>query len=452
MRCALASAAILVLLSAAAPAGAAVPGTDGRVLFSSGGDLHSVLPDGSGLQALTTTPDVEEAQASWSPDGSRVAFRVGRADTTDVLQIAVMNADGTGRKTITSGDHHSSQPSWSPDGSQLVFRRSMPGFNLSGDVWMMGADGSSPHQLVALTGDERYPSLSPEGRRLAFTTHTTTPDDVEIATADVGSGAVTVLTDNAVFDSSPSWSPDGARIAFERGPAGDDPGNDIWSMAADGGDQRQLTTSAGLDEGPSWSPSSARIAFTSTRAGSSDIWTMAADGSDQRALAALPGGTKEESPDWQSLPIVPPITPPSGPATPPPAPGGTTPATDRDHDGLSDTRERKLGTSPLDRDTDDDGLSDGREVLRTHTSPLHRDTDGDGLPDGLELGVTRRIADPPGVVRGTRASRFRADADPRTHTSPVRRDTDRDGVSDGREDRNHNGRVDPGESDPLRRR
>ena len=264
-------------------------------------------PTAPGCRTLTTTPDVEEAQASWSPDGSRVAFRVGRAGTTDVLQIAVMNADGTGRTVITSGDHHSSQPSWSPDGSQIVFRRSVPGDNLSGDIWIMGSDGSSPHQLVALTGDERYPSLSPDGRRLAFTTHATTPDDVEIATADVGSGAVTALTDDTVFDSSPSWSPDGRRIAFERGPAGDDPGNDVWSMAADGSDQRQLTTAAGLDEGPSWSPSGTRIAFTSTRAGSSDVWTMAADGSDQRSLAALPGNTKEESPDWQSLPTVPPV-------------------------------------------------------------------------------------------------------------------------------------------------
>ncbi len=114
MRCALASTVLVVLLAAAAPAGGAVAGGDGRVLFSSGGDLHSVLPDGSGLQALTTTPDAEEAQASWSPDGSRVAFRIGRAGTSDVLQIAVMNADGTGRTVITSGDHHSSQPSWSP--------------------------------------------------------------------------------------------------------------------------------------------------------------------------------------------------------------------------------------------------------------------------------------------------------------------------------------------------
>jgi hypothetical protein len=62
------------------------------------------------------------------------------------------------------------------------------------------------------------------------------------------------VTSNAVFDSAPSWSPDGSRIAFERGPAGDDPGKDLWSMAADGTDQRPLAAAAGTQESPDWQP------------------------------------------------------------------------------------------------------------------------------------------------------------------------------------------------------
>ncbi len=306
---------LVVLAVTAAPAAAAFPGTPGRIVFSSGGDLHTALPGSPAVQDLTTTPGVEEAQAAWSPDGSRVAFRVGTAGTSDVLQIAVMNADGGGRTIVTSGDHHSTQPTWSPDGRQIVFRRSVPGVNLSGDVWIMGADGSAPRPLLTLPGDERYPSLSPDGGKLAFTTHASAGDDVEIAVAGSDGSGPTAVTDNAVFDSAPSWSPDGRRIAFERGPAGDDPGNDVWSMAADGGDQRQLTTTAGLDEGPGWSPDGSRIVFTSTRAGTSDIWTMDASGGDQQPLTTLPG--KEESPDWQALPVTPP-TPavPSSPVVP----------------------------------------------------------------------------------------------------------------------------------------
>ena len=89
--------ALVVLAVTAAPAAASFPGTPGRVVFSTGGDLHTVAPGVAGVQDLTTTPGVEEAQAAWSPDGSRVAFRVGTAGTSDVLQIAVMNADGSGR-------------------------------------------------------------------------------------------------------------------------------------------------------------------------------------------------------------------------------------------------------------------------------------------------------------------------------------------------------------------
>jgi dipeptidyl aminopeptidase/acylaminoacyl peptidase len=324
VRRALVATIVVLGLASAAPAAASFAGADGRVVFSSGRDLLTVQPDGSGLQPLTATPGVEEAQASWSPDSARVAFRVGTAGTSDVLQVAVMNADGSGATVLTGGDRHNSQPGWSPDGRQIVFRHSVPGSDLSGDIWIMGADGSSPHPLVALPGDERYPSFSPDGTRVAFTTRPGPSDDVEIAVARADGSAVAAITDNAVFDSSPSWSPDGRRIAFERGPAGDDPGNDVWSMAADGSDQRQLTTSAGLDEGPSWSPDGSRIAFTSTRSGSSDIWTMAADGTGQQPLTALPG--TEESPDWQPLPGGPAgaTPPPSVNAGVPPAPVPTT--------------------------------------------------------------------------------------------------------------------------------
>ncbi len=317
---------VTVLLAAAVSAGSAhatSPGAPGRVVFSADGDLHTVVPGSPAVTNLTATAGVEEAQAAWSPDGSRMAFRVGTAGTSDVLQIAVMNADGSGRTVVTSGDQHSTQPSWSPDGRRIVFRRSVPGVNLSGDVWVMDASGSSPQPLLALPGDERYPSLSPDGTGLSLTTRPSAGDDVEIAVANADGSGPAVVTDNAIFDSAPSWSPDGQRLAFERGPAGDDPGNDVWSMTPDGADQRQLTTTAGLDEGPVWSPDGARIVFTSTRAGTSDIWTMGADGGDPQPLTTLPG--KEESPDWQALPFPPPA---GGPAPSPPAPpaGGTAPS------------------------------------------------------------------------------------------------------------------------------
>ncbi|MBN8232186.1 OmpA family protein [Corallococcus macrosporus] len=134
------------------------------------------------------------------------------------------------------------------------------------------------------------------------------------------------------------------------------------------------------------------------------------------------------------------------------AQAGTDPRNrDTDGDGLSDGVEVHSGrTNPLDDDSDDDGLLDGNEdanhdgvTQATETDPTLADSDADGLTDGLELG----LAAPQGT--GTDPARFVADADPSTTTDPLKADTDSGGVWDGIEDKNHNGKVDPGETDPL---
>jgi MYXO-CTERM domain-containing protein len=117
-------------------------------------------------------------------------------------------------------------------------------------------------------------------------------------------------------------------------------------------------------------------------------------------------------------------------------------------------------TDPLDDDTDDDGLMDGTEdrngngrvdsdpiagtgtTATGETDPNVADTDGDGIQDGTELGLDR----PEGS--GTDMTIFRPDLDPDTTTNPLDTDTDDGGVPDGEEDRNFNGRIDPGEIDP----
>ena len=58
---------------------------------------------------------------------------------------------------------------------------------------------------------------------------------------------------------------------------------------------------------------------------------------------------------------------------------------DTDGDGLTDARERELGTDPSKMDTDGDTVNDGAEVNTYGTNPLNPDTDGDGFPDGVEI-------------------------------------------------------------------
>lgn len=132
-------------------------------------------------------------------------------------------------------------------------------------------------------------------------------------------------------------------------------------------------------------------------------------------------------------------------------PADDVPPVDTDGDGLTDAEEGTLGTNPRDADSDDDGVMDGAEPNPSsdtdgdgRINPLDPDSDGDAILDGTELGVG--IADEDtDVSRGN----FVPDADAANTTSAVSVDTDRGSVADGVEDTNHNGRVDPGERNPL---
>lgn len=130
--------------------------------------------------------------------------------------------------------------------------------------------------------------------------------------------------------------------------------------------------------------------------------------------------------------------------------------TDRDNDGLNSQLEKQYGTDPNDPDTDGDGAPDGVEVFNLHTDPLNPDTDGDGIKDGTEVHGHDHIM--PG------------------DTDPLSPDSDHDGLCDGYclidrlgqfctadynmrcidtgiwsgEDKNLNGKLDPGETDPTK--
>jgi hypothetical protein len=132
-------------------------------------------------------------------------------------------------------------------------------------------------------------------------------------------------------------------------------------------------------------------------------------------------------------------------------------ADDGDGDGIPDVVENASPcpdprTTPRanDADTDDDGIADGEEDTNKNgvknfgeTDPCRLDTDNDSIQDGTELGLTLND-----IGSDTDTAIFQPDLEPSTKTNPLDKDSDNDGLLDGEEDKNHNGRVDAGESDP----
>ncbi len=86
--------------------------------------------------------------------------------------------------------------------------------------------------------------------------------------------------------------------------------------------------------------------------------------------------------------------------------------TDRDLDGLNVQLEKQYETDPALSDTDSDGIADGVEVYALLTNPILRDTDSDGLIEGFEDRNRNGRVDP-------------------GETSPTNRDSDSDGLCDG---------------------
>jgi hypothetical protein len=122
---------------------------------------------------------------------------------------------------------------------------------------------------------------------------------------------------------------------------------------------------------------------------------------------------------------------------------------DSDSDNIPDNIEYIFCTDTNNADTDNDGIIDGVEDVNQNgiidpgeTNPCNPDSDGDGIQDGTELGYT--IVGP-----DTDTNVFQDDLDPSTTTNPLLSDSDADGYTDGEEDKNHNGRIDVGESNPT---
>ena len=108
----------------AVPAGATSPGTNGKLLFErpagNGSDLFSVGANGSGLARLTKRKGAE-GDASWSPDGSKIAVTCATNAEEGPYEICRMNADGSGYTKLTRHRKFSLAPAWSPDGTKIVY-------------------------------------------------------------------------------------------------------------------------------------------------------------------------------------------------------------------------------------------------------------------------------------------------------------------------------------------
>ena len=211
--------------------------------------------------------------------------------------IFEMNADGSAQHRLTPRESEDVSsparlffqidPAWSPDATEIAFASRRSG---TFDVYVMAADGTGTRRLTSGRSNDSHPTWSVDGARIAFERDS----DIWVMNAD-GSNAKRI-SDVTAEEGEPAWSPDGAWIAYVRRTPGT-ASRELWVMRPDGTERRALTRQNAAVTTPAWSPDSTRIVFASNR--EDDVYALLTIGVDGKGLrSVVPTATDNFEPSW----------------------------------------------------------------------------------------------------------------------------------------------------------
>lgn len=175
---------------------------------------------------------------------------------------------------------------------KIVFTRDPDGYQGPKDpeIYTVRFDGGYLKRLTDNSTQDTSPAWSPDGARIAYSDRWDSYEPEEyVVTMSPDGSSQRYRTEGR----TPDWSPDGSRIVFA-GYYGA-----IYEMDANGTGERPLMTNQAYNANPAFSPGGGKIVFESDLDGDYDLYVMDADGTDVRQLTNLPGS--EYDPDWQSV-------------------------------------------------------------------------------------------------------------------------------------------------------
>ncbi|MBI1372736.1 MAG: M28 family peptidase [Phycisphaera sp.] len=171
-----------------------------------------------------------DAEGSYSPDGKLIAFASNRAGYTEklsaedaatferdksyMMDIYLMNADGSNVRRLTDVKGYDGGPFFSPDGKRICWRRFTPD-GLLAEVYTMNLDGSDVRQITKLNAMSWAPYYHPSGKYLIFATNKHGFANFELYMVDaMGEHEPVRVTYTPGFDGLPVFSPDGKKLAW----------------------------------------------------------------------------------------------------------------------------------------------------------------------------------------------------------------------------------------------
>jgi TolB protein len=215
---------------------------------AAGWQLRVIDSGGTGTPHPVSTDIISDARATWSPDGSRLAFVGDRDGPNDIYVLDLASGELT---NLTNSPEQEGDPAWSPDGETIAYWSLLTG---NQEIFTIPVAGGEATQLTQQPGDDADPAWHPQSTSLAFASNRNGDWDIFVMGADGGNQQQ--LTDDPADDQDPSWRPDGSYLAFEsKRDSADRPDDDwaeIYAMLPDGRDQRRVTVREGFDAHPAW--------------------------------------------------------------------------------------------------------------------------------------------------------------------------------------------------------
>jgi len=246
----------------------------GQVPGSVGSDLQMIDSQRGSIRPLSVTTQ-DAVQASVSPDGRRILFTAAQ-DDFDLIEVPL---DGTPVRPLLSTGRNEFDPAWSWSGSQLAYSTDRTG---TSQIWVRLRDGWQRPLVTEKDFDQTWiasfdePNFAPDDQRIAYTIAGSSGHSVYVSS--VAGGKPVRVADDKYDQRSPTWSPDGAWIAYLQNIEGS------WALvkARSGGGGRPVVLRQGcLPSHPKWQHKNGRWIACITPDG---LTLVSDDGKDARPL------------------------------------------------------------------------------------------------------------------------------------------------------------------------